>query len=168
MKHSNLLMPYTCKRIGCIVFAAALVLLALRLVASLIGSPAFTMELSVNDLRALFGQQPLAVDANNFSHFGPESDLVRTISGLLLIVGSVMVGFSRCRREDEFIEQLRYQSLVLSIYLNAAVLVLGYLFCWGLTFLVVMQFNMFFTLFFYLAYFHVRLWAEQRRLRNEE
>lgn len=161
-------MPYVCKRIGCYVFAAALILEALRIVASFANCTSFTMELSVNDLRSMFELSPLAVQPNNFSSFGPESDLVNTFAALLLIVGGMMLGFSRCKHEDEFTEQLRYQSLVLSVYLNAALLIIGYLCFWGLSFLIVMQINLFSTLVFYLIYFHVRAAVERKKLGHEE
>jgi len=123
---------------------------------------------SWNDFRELFGLERLKVGVNHFSGFDAESDIVLTLTGVLLVAGGLMAGFSRMKEEDEFIGHLRYESLVVAMYANCALLVLSLVLVWGLDFLYVMMYNMFSTLAVFLVCFYVRLVVAKRRLRDEE
>lgn len=131
-------------------------------------APDGTLCESWNDFRVLFGFERLQTAVNNFSGFDAESNLVNTLIGVLLVVGGVLVGFSRMKEEDEYIGHLRYESLVVALYVNSALLVLSLVLVWGLDFLSVMMYNMFSTLIVFLVCFYTRLYIAKRRLRNEE
>jgi len=81
---------------------------------------------------------------------------------LLIIVGGILVGFCKTKVEDEFISQIRLSSLVWSMYVNYAVLLLAILFIFDMAFFDVMLFNMFTVLLFFVARFHVLLYKAQK------
>jgi hypothetical protein len=102
------------------------------------------------------------------SSFGPNDDLLLTFIGVLLIVAGIFIGFSRNKEDDEFIEQLRYESLILSLYINSGVVLLCLIFVWGLPFLWVMTINIFSILYVFIFCFYLRLYLNKRSLRHEK
>ncbi len=163
MKSTKLLLPTGFKTLGWWMLAAGA---ALFLVYSVV--PYGYLPACWNDFRALFGLERLSIQVNHFSGFDAESNLVLTLTGLLLVVGGVFVGFSRMRDEDEFIGQMRYESLVVALYVNSGLMVLALVFVWGVDFLKVMMYNVFSTLVVFLLCFYFRLFVAKRRLGHEE
>lgn len=163
MKTTKLLLPNGFKCAGWWMIAIAAML---SIVYSIV--PEESLCHSLNDFRTLLGLDRLPTGPNNFSGFDAQSDLVNTLIGVLLVTGGVFVGFARMRDEDEYIGHLRYESLVVALYVNSALLVLSLVLVWGLPFLTVMVYNMFSTLAVFLVCFYVRLFLAKRRLRNEE
>ena len=159
MKNTKFLLPSNYKKAGWWILGITLALIVVY----------FSMDgdLSINYLRELFGMEPLESNAY-FSLFGPNSDLLMTLIAILLIVGGIFIGFSRNREDDEFIEQLRYESLILSLYINSGLILLCLIFVWGFDFLTVMQFNVFSTLYVFIICFYLRLYFNKRSLRNEK
>jgi len=95
--------------------------------------------------------------------FDPEnSDIVSTLSYILFVVAGVFIGFSRNRQDDEYVEQLRFESLVLSIYINSALMILGMVFYWGISFLFVMFVSLFSVLYLFIICFYIRLLLSRR------
>jgi len=163
MKTTKLLLPNGVKKVGWWMIAIGIVLSLVYGIA-----PDGALCESWNDFRVLFGLERLPVTMDGFSGFSPESNLVNTLIGVLLVAGGVLVGFSRMKDEDEYIGHLRYESLVVALYVNSALLVLSLVLVWGLSFLSVMMYNMFSTLIVFLVCFYTRLFIAKRRLRNEE
>lgn len=93
---------------------------------------------------------------NNFFTIIKNGFLDELIS-LLIIIGGILVGFSKAKIEDEFISQMRLSSLVWSVYVNYGVLLLAILFVFDMAFFDVMIFNMFTMLLFFIIRFHVLL-----------
>ncbi|MCB0639251.1 MAG: hypothetical protein KDC54_21640 [Lewinella sp.] len=89
------------------------------------------------------------------------------ITGLLLIIGALLVAFSKEKFEDEFIARIRLESLVWATYVNYFVLVLAILFVYGLPFFWVLVFNMFTMLFFFIIRFNWVL-RRARQLPSDE
>ncbi len=85
-----------------------------------------------------------------------------------MVVAGVFIGFSRNKDEDEYIEQIRYESLQLSVYLNSIVLVVCLIFVWGLSFLPVMFCSLFSLLYFFIICFYIRVLINKKTMRNEE
>ena len=78
-------------------------------------------------------------------------DEILTIS---IIVGGILVGFSKLKEEDEMISKIRYESLVWATYLNYAIILFFTLFIFGLPYLNVLFYNMFTLLLFFIIRFH--------------
>lgn len=82
-----------------------------------------------------------------------ENNWMNEIMGILIIISSMMVAFSKETIEDEFISKIRLESLAWSVYFNQAVLLISILFIYDLAFFWVMIFNMFALLWFFIIRF---------------
>ena len=71
-----------------------------------------------------------------------------------IIVGGILVGFSKLKEEDEMISKIRYESLVWATYLNYVIILFFTLFIFGLPYLNVLFYNMFTLLLFFIIRFH--------------
>lgn len=126
-------------------------------------------DFSLNNIRELFGMEHLEGKGDFLSSsFGPNDDLLLTFIGILLIVAGIFIGFSRNKEDDEFIEQLRYESLILSLYINSGIMLLCLIFVWGLPFLWVMMINIFSILYVFIFCFYLRLYLNKRSMRYEK
>jgi len=94
-----------------------------------------------------------------------ENDLVDEILSLFVIIGGLIIAFSKEKVEDEFINKLRMDSLLWSILLNYAILILAIIFVYDMAFFDVLVINMFTTIVFYVFRFH---FLYRKYLNNEE
>lgn len=83
-----------------------------------------------------------------------ENGIIDEIVAILIIVGGLIVGFSKEKIEDEFIFQLRKTSLVWAIIFNYIVLIFAIVFVYNMTFFEVLIFNMFTPLLFFIIRFN--------------
>ncbi|WP_339632672.1 hypothetical protein [Bizionia echini] len=83
-----------------------------------------------------------------------ENGIIDELSALAIIIGGLLVGFTREKVEDEFIYQLRTESLVWAIIVNYIILALAVIFVYDMVFLNVMIFNMFTPLFIFIIRFN--------------
>lgn len=106
-------------------------------------------------------QQP-----NYFSFI--EKNITLDLGLIVLIIGGVLVCFSKEQLEDEYIKVLRMESLVWAVYINYAVLILSIVFLHGLSFLYALAANMVTILMIFIIRFE---WIKQKVNRggkNEE
>lgn len=82
------------------------------------------------------------------------NSLIDEIIALLIILGGLIVGFSKEKIEDEFIYKLRNDSLVWAVIFNYVILIMTVLFVYGLSFFHVLVFNMFTLLLFFIIRFN--------------
>ena len=162
MKTTRMLLPRSFKVAGLCLFAAGAILGVLYCLFP------DSLQITLNDLRGLFGAEPLPTKTDFSGSFNAGSDLTLTFIGVLMVVAGVFIGFSRNKDEDEFIEQIRYESLQLSVYLNSIVLVVCLIFVWGLSFLPVMFCSLFSLLYFFIICFYIRVLINKKTMRNEE
>lgn len=83
-----------------------------------------------------------------------ENSILDEIVALCIIVGGLLVGFSKECIEDEFIYKLRKDSLVWAIIFNYVVLIFAVLFVYNFSFFDVLVFNMFTPLLFFVIRFN--------------
>lgn len=95
-------------------------------------------------------------------------NIYNAVVGTLLIVGSLMVAFSKQKEEDEFIAKIRLESLVWATYVNYIVLLIAFIFVYGAPFFNVMLFNMFTILFFFIIRFNWELIKMKKAGNYEE
>ena len=76
------------------------------------------------------------------------------IISVLIIIGGLLVGFTKEKIEDEFIFKLRNDSLVWAIILNYVVLLLTVIFIYEGNFFTVLIYNMFTPLIFFIIRFN--------------
>jgi hypothetical protein len=97
-----------------------------------------------------------------------KGNYANTITGILFLLGAILVAFSKEKREDEFIAKTRLESLVWAIYVNYAILAICFLFFFNVEFLLVMIFNMFTVLIFFIIRFYFVLYKSKKSLSYEE
>jgi len=73
---------------------------------------------------------------------------------ITLLVGLLLLAFSRERIEDEWIQKVRLESLQWAILVNSLLLMVFTLFTHGMPFLIVMVYNMFTPLLIFTARFY--------------
>ncbi|MFG6686005.1 hypothetical protein ACGK9U_05435 [Mariniflexile sp. HNIBRBA6329] len=86
---------------------------------------------------------------NNFGF-----EFLDEIISILIIIGGLLVGFSKEKIEDEFIHKLRHESLVWAIILNYIILFLTVIFIYEGDFFTVLVYNMFTPLIFFIVRFN--------------
>jgi hypothetical protein len=86
----------------------------------------------------------------------------------LLILGATFVAFSKEKIEDEFVEQIRLEALVWSVYINYSILLISLIFVFGMPFFWVMSFNMFTILILFVILFKWRIYQSKKTLAYEE
>lgn len=87
-----------------------------------------------------------------------ENNILNEILGVLIIISSILVAFSKEKTEDEYITKIRLESLVWSVYVNYGILLFAFLFIYDSSFLWVMIFNMFTVLLFFIFKFNWQLY----------
>jgi len=90
------------------------------------------------------------------------------IASLLVIIGGILVSFSKTKDEDEYISKIRMESLIWATYVNYVVLILAILFVFDISFLSVLIYNMFTILLFFMLRFHYVLYKTKKGVADEE
>ena len=83
-----------------------------------------------------------------------ENSIVDEIIALAIIIGGLLVGFSKEKIEDEFIYKIRTDSLVWAIVFNYIILMFAIVFIYEFTFFDVLVYNMFTPLLFFIFRFN--------------
>jgi len=96
---------------------------------------------------------------NNETYYS-NRNLTSTIVGVLFIIGSLMVGFSKEKIEDEYIASIRMNALVWAVFVNYSLLIVAFIFIYDLSFLNVMAYNMFTVLLLFIIRFHYLLFKK--------
>ncbi len=156
---TNYLFPYQMKKFGWILFIPGIILGIFFLIDQ--SEPNF---LNVT----VFSIAEKAIFSDSLFFTLTENNILDEIIGLLLIIGAILIAFSKEKYEDEFISKIRLESLVWAIYLNYAVLILTLIFIYDMIFLWVLVFNMFTLLFFFLIRFNWALMKSKKQIRDEE
>ncbi|MGC6431509.1 MAG: hypothetical protein ACON5F_10750 [Jejuia sp.] len=98
-----------------------------------------------------FEEDPI-FDFNFIDDFG--FDFLDEIISILIILGGLLVGFTKEKIEDEFIFKLRNDSLVWAIILNYVILLITIIFIYESDFFTVLVYNMFTPLIFFIIRFN--------------
>ncbi|WP_242135407.1 hypothetical protein [Aestuariivivens marinum] len=129
---TNYLLPHKHKTLGWILFGLGIVS----------GIILQIFDFGNNDL---FNYSPIS----NFNF-----EFLDEIISALIIIGGLLVGFTKEKIEDEFIYKLRNDSLVWAFILNYIILLLTIVFFYEGSFLTVMIYNMFTPLLFFIIRFN--------------
>ncbi len=95
-------------------------------------------------------------------------NLMNTIVGSLLVIGALMVAFSRELEEDEYIAALRLSAFQWAVLVNYLILLVSFIFIYGLPFLTVMTYNMFTVILLFIGRFHFQLFRSGKATDHEE
>jgi len=166
---TQFLFSYKYKKIGWWIFIPTMILGILCLTV-----PDTFPEFSLKDLYELIHPNVVNNSAIMTEHSSywydvfRHGNLISTILAVLIIVGGTFVGFSQNQEEDEFVKKIRFESLILAVYVNNIVLIICLIFVWGINFINVMVYNMFTTLIFFILCFYLRLYFNKKMLKNEK
>jgi len=144
---TNYLLPHKYKTIGWILFVLGLISGIILFIGDYEIDILQVKVLSIFNEESLFGEKP------GFFKIIKNS-IVDELIALTIIIGGLLVGFTKEKVEDEFIYRLRTDSLVWALLFNCFVLIFTILFVFNFTFLHVMIFNMFTPLVFFIIRFN--------------
>jgi hypothetical protein len=96
------------------------------------------------------------------------TDITNTLVGVIFIRGALMIGFSKEKKEDEFIANLRLSSLLWAVWVNYILLLLSFIFIYGTGFLSVMIYNMFTVMIIFIGRFNFILFKYKMSSPNEK
>jgi hypothetical protein len=85
-----------------------------------------------------------------------------------LIIGGILIGFSKLKIEDEFTSKIRYESLVWATYLNYGLILFFTFFVYGFSYLNVLFFNTFTLLLFFVIRFHYLIYKLNKTSNDDE
>ena len=97
-----------------------------------------------------------------------ETNIIPTAIGTLFLIGALLVGFSREKQEDEYIADLRQSSLLWAVLVNYLLLLIAFLFIYGVAFMDIMIYNMFTILIIFITRFNFLLYRTAKAMPNEE
>lgn len=96
------------------------------------------------------------------------TDITNTVAGAVFIIGAMFVGFSREKKEDEYISNLRLSSLLWAVYVSYILLLVAFLFIYGTGFFTVMVYNMFTILIIFIVRFNYILYKNFKKTSDEK
>ena len=106
---------------------------------------------------------------NDNNYFGiSENSVLDEVILFCLIIGGILIGFSKLKIEDEFTSKIRYESLVWATYLNYGLILFFTLFLYGLSYLNVLFFNTFTLLLFFIIRFHYSIYKLNKANTDDE
>lgn len=109
-----------------------------------------------------FRPEWLTVITNPDMPYMNTQNLIDEIAATLLIVGLMMVSFSRERTEDEFVAHIRLQSLLWSFVIYYVVILISVWLFYDDKFWTVMIYHLFMPLLFYVLLFRFTYWQKMR------
>jgi hypothetical protein len=97
-----------------------------------------------------------------------KEDIYNEILAIFIIISLVLVGFSKEKNEDEYINKIRLDSLLWAVIINYALLMLAVIFIYGNPFFTILIYNMFTVLILFVARFNFVLYLNRRQFDNEK
>ncbi|MEO6730880.1 MAG: hypothetical protein ABIN01_06660 [Ferruginibacter sp.] len=91
-----------------------------------------------------------------------------TLVGIVFIIGGLLVGFSKEKKEDEFIANLRLSSLLWAVCVNYVLLFLAFVFVYGMGFFTVMAYNLFTVLLIFISRFNYIVYKNTKIVSDEK
>jgi hypothetical protein len=112
------------------------------------------------------GSDPISFD-QYFLFTLTSHNFTADIGGIMVIIGLLLVAFSKERQEDERIQKMRLESWLWAVFVNSVLLILSIGFIYGGLFLTVMAYNMCTPLILFIARFNLVMYTEKRKLQKE-
>lgn len=97
-----------------------------------------------------------------------ENNIEDELASMLVILGGLIVAFSKTEDEDEFISKIRLESLMWATWVNYIILFFAVIFVYDMPFFSVMIYNMFTVLILFILKFHYEVAKSKRTLAYEE
>lgn len=160
MMKTNYLFPNRYKKLGWLLFIPGITLGILYLIHK------ETIDFFDMNIIGITSQPGVFKDYEFFSI--SENNILDELSSFLLIIGAILIAFSKEKSEDEFISKTRLESLVWATYVNYGILLLATLLVHGVPYFWVLVFNMFTLLAFFLIRFNWAMNKSKKQLSDEE
>ena len=106
----------------------------------------------------------LSAASSNWIHV----KLANTIIGILVIIGGMMLSFTKEKEEDEYIANLRLSALIWAVIINYILLLIAFICIYDITFFTIMIYNMFTVLLLFIIRFNFMLYKTTKLLSHEE
>lgn len=158
---TNFLFPYRLKTLSGILFSISFILLTLFYSVSEFSN--FEIKAKVF---ALFGDTGLL--GGNESFFWLENSITDELLMLFVIPFGIIFAFSKEKHEDEMVSAIRLNSLAWATIINYAIILLGYLFVYGMAFLNVLMVAMISQLLIFILLFRFRMYRFYKTAAHEE
>jgi hypothetical protein len=161
METSKLLFPHKFQPVGYVIWTAGILLLVLNLF--------FNIDFSTNDIRTLIGQDLRSnTEESEIFTFSPDTGLLYTIAGIMVVLGSLFAGFSRFKIEDDYFEKIRFESMLTSFYLYIIYLLYILLFSWQMAFLFLAVLGCLGTMILYVIVLSIRIIIAKKEAKDEK
>lgn len=100
---------------------------------------------------------------DNDIYFGMiKNNILDEIVSIILIIGAILVAFSKEKTEDEYIMKIRLESLVWATYINYGLILFCIIFIYGISFFWALLFNMFSLLILFIVKYRIALLRSAR------
>lgn len=96
-----------------------------------------------------------------------EDNFTNELVALFILVGSVLVAFSKQKVEDEFFQQLRFDSIIWALKIQSIMLLLAILFLYNFAFLAFMMVALVSFYVFYIGRYHYQIMKLKKLSRAE-
>ena len=157
---THFLFPNKYKKIGWILFAPSLLTGLILFISGIDFGNYFKMNVF-----AIYSDQFLS-GTKFFTII--ENGVLDEIIIVLIIVGAILISFSKTKNEDEFISKIRYESLVWATYLNFILMIIATLVIYGFEYFNVLLANVFAMLLFFIIRFHFMIYKLNKSSKDEE
>jgi hypothetical protein len=157
---THFLLPNKLKKIGWILFVPAFI-------ASIVIS-VFEINFDNNWVVNVFAFADTFMMSNDNYFTVIQNSIVDEVILFCLIIGGVLIGFSKLKIEDEFTTKIRYESLVWATYLNYGLILFFTVFIYGFSYLNILFFNTFTLLLFFIIRFHYMIYKLNKSTNDDE
>ena len=89
------------------------------------------------------------------------------VGGVLLIIGLLLITFSKEKDEDEMISKLRLESLLWAVFINSVLIILSIILFYNELFLKIMAYNICTTLILFIIRFSLTIYFERKKINKD-
>ena len=157
---THFLFPNKFKKIGWLLFVPALVILLLISFMDINTQDTLNIKVFALANDGLFGHLDFFTVIKN--------SIVDELLLFGLIMGGILIGFSKLKIEDEFTSKIRYESLVWATYVNYGLFLFFTLFVYGFPYLNVLFYNTFTMLFFFIIRFQYQIYKLNKTSSDDQ
>lgn len=157
---THFLFPNQYKKIGWLLFVPAVIILLLAIITDV------NLDHYLNIRVLAFYQEGLMEQSGFFKVI--KNSIADELLTLSIIIGGILVCFSKLKNEDEYISKIRYESLVWATYLNYGLIVFFTVFLYGMPYLNVLFYNMFTLILFFIIRFHYMIYKLNKATYDDE
>lgn len=150
------LLPNRFKYVGWIIAIPAFIVMILNL--------QFGLTFSFLDYEAK-GLKNISFD-NGFLFNIQSNNFTDELGGVLLIIGLLLITFSKEKDEDEMISRLRLESLLWAVFVNSILLILCIILFYSEVFLKIMAYNICTTLILFITRFNLTIYIERKKQKD--